>query len=533
VVGLDGASPTLIQRWRSDLPNLDRMLVKGAHGQLESTMPPVSCPAWPSFSTGKNPGKLGVYHFYNLSKNGQVEIANSSKFVDSCIWTILGERGLRVGVFCVPGTYPPTEVKGFMVSGFPTPFGSAITYPSELQRELDALVGGFEVDLSFFGAFHPDKLSGGRRAYLNQLERFHEKNTRAIRYLISKYEFDFFVAVFREIDLVQHYFWDDPEGIVRDWYIRLDRALGTITELIPKGSYLFSMSDHGFGPAGPAFRMNEFLRREGFLSFKRNDRSTKTPAVSRLRRFAASTLPPSAIGFLKRHSPSWLVTLFSNRAIEMSNLTTLVQSIDWDKTKAFALGGDTFRVYTNSPKTHDVKPSHKDGSGTAEEITASLLRMEERIGQSGVHFETYRRDAIYSGDYLDDAPDLCVEVFQNGLKCQTGMEVFTDSLFGDPPLAFSGIHRKEGFWSVTGPDVREGSTIDASIMDIVPTVLWLFDLPIPSDLDGKPVTAAFRKSVPPTYGPSRSKAVSREAPDSQAEDQAKVLERLKALGYLG
>lgn len=533
VIGLDGATPDLIQRWRSDLPNLDRVFREGAHGTLESTIPPVSCPAWPSFSTGKNPGKLGVYHFYNLARNGKIEIANSSSFADSCLWTILSQRDLNVGVFCVPGTYPPLKVRGFMVSGFPTPFGSAYTYPPDLQRELDNLVGGFEVDLSFFGAFHPDKMPGGRAAYLVQLERFHEKNMRAIEHLLSGHDFDFFVAVFREIDLVQHYFWEDLDGVVKKWYIELDSALGSISKLVPKECYLFAMSDHGFGPAGPAFRMNEFLRREGFLSLERNASFSKPDAVSRLRKLVASTLSAGAVSFLRRWLPSRIVARFSGRAIETSRLDKLFRSINWKETKAFALGGDTFRIYTNVPGTQTAIGTHSTDASVADEIVASLRRAEERTSGCTVRFEIYPRDVIYSGDHLADAPDLCVEVFRNGIKCQTGMDVFTDSLFGDAPLAFSGIHRKEGFWCAAGPDVQKGIAIDARITDIAPTILWLLNIPVPNDVDGKPLTAAFRKETLPEYGPAGSEPTSKTSTVAQEDDQTKILERLKALGYLG
>ena len=35
----------------------------GSWGRLESTIPPVTAPAWTSFMTGKNPGKHALYHF--------------------------------------------------------------------------------------------------------------------------------------------------------------------------------------------------------------------------------------------------------------------------------------------------------------------------------------------------------------------------------------------------------------------------------------------------------------------------------------
>ena len=61
VIGLDGATWDLL-RPRMDegsLPNLKRLADEGATGDLRSIYPPETPAAWPSFMTGKNPGKHG------------------------------------------------------------------------------------------------------------------------------------------------------------------------------------------------------------------------------------------------------------------------------------------------------------------------------------------------------------------------------------------------------------------------------------------------------------------------------------------
>ena len=41
VIGLDCAEPTLIlDRWRKDLPTIDRLMQGGMYGNLTSSMPP-------------------------------------------------------------------------------------------------------------------------------------------------------------------------------------------------------------------------------------------------------------------------------------------------------------------------------------------------------------------------------------------------------------------------------------------------------------------------------------------------------------
>ena len=65
IIGLDGGTFDLIRPWAAQgkLPTLDRLMRQGTWGPLESTVPPMTSPAWPSFATGKYPAKHGVFDF--------------------------------------------------------------------------------------------------------------------------------------------------------------------------------------------------------------------------------------------------------------------------------------------------------------------------------------------------------------------------------------------------------------------------------------------------------------------------------------
>ena len=60
VLGIDGATfkpiGPMVRSGR--LPNFKGLMEEGAWGVLESTVPPVTIPAWVSMMTGKNPGRL-------------------------------------------------------------------------------------------------------------------------------------------------------------------------------------------------------------------------------------------------------------------------------------------------------------------------------------------------------------------------------------------------------------------------------------------------------------------------------------------
>src|SRR5206468_1845903 len=69
VIGIDSASPYLIQKWIDKLPNIRSFYEVGSHGILKSIVPPESVPAWQCFATGMNPGKIGVYGFLYIGRD--------------------------------------------------------------------------------------------------------------------------------------------------------------------------------------------------------------------------------------------------------------------------------------------------------------------------------------------------------------------------------------------------------------------------------------------------------------------------------
>src|SRR5215467_5205460 len=91
VFGLDGATfhllDPLIEQGR--LPNLGRLKAQGVWGRLASTTPPVSLPAWPSFATGRNAGKTGMYEF-QVRKPGTFQLVPSPPLRVRPFWEEFG-----------------------------------------------------------------------------------------------------------------------------------------------------------------------------------------------------------------------------------------------------------------------------------------------------------------------------------------------------------------------------------------------------------------------------------------------------------
>ena len=101
VLGLDGATFDVLDPMLEGgkLPNLKKTIDNGIRGCLESTFSPVTGPAWTSLATGKNPGKTGVFDFFNridkssfdLKPMGSADIKKARAY-----WDYLSEAQARV-----------------------------------------------------------------------------------------------------------------------------------------------------------------------------------------------------------------------------------------------------------------------------------------------------------------------------------------------------------------------------------------------------------------------------------------------------
>ena len=161
IIGLDGGTWSVLTPWinNGSLPNLGRLQQAGCWGDLLSTIPPLTAPAWSTFATGKNPGKHGVFHFVSSgfsqaarTVGATPEIVDSRSIKSATLWDILGHHNRKVGLVNIPMTYPPRPVNGFMITSFLTPPNASVfTYPPELSSKLT----DYQIDLDRFISHKP------------------------------------------------------------------------------------------------------------------------------------------------------------------------------------------------------------------------------------------------------------------------------------------------------------------------------------------------------------------------------------------
>ncbi len=80
----------------------------GTYGELTSTIPAITVPAWASMLSSKDPGQLGFYGFRNRADHSyeRMTIATSRSVKADRVWDILSRAGKKVVVAGVPQTYP-------------------------------------------------------------------------------------------------------------------------------------------------------------------------------------------------------------------------------------------------------------------------------------------------------------------------------------------------------------------------------------------------------------------------------------------
>ena len=261
LIGLDGASWPLLQRWIDDgaMPRLAGLARSGARGPLHTVVPPVTAAAWSSIVTGLNPGRHGIFEF--LVKEGgwenEVPVSNDLRR-GATLWDEVGAAGGRSIVLNMPVTYPPPEIEGELISGFLAPPGArGISSPPELRDELEALFGPYPLHITEVYA------RGRVGSILDQLFRELRHRRQVCRHLSESRSWNLFCVHIWGTDRLQHELWHlldtthprhDPEEArrhlprVREYFAELDGMLGELFEMLAPGDHGVIVSDHGFGP---------------------------------------------------------------------------------------------------------------------------------------------------------------------------------------------------------------------------------------------------------------------------------------------
>ena len=456
VIGLDGVPPRLVfDRWRRYLPHLDSLMQRGLWGELRSCHPPMTVPAWASMMSSKDPGQLGCYGFRNRRAYGYDDyaLANSTAVKHERVWDRLSRAGQRIILLGVPQTYPPPLLNGNVVSCFLTPRReSPYTHPAGLKPEIERVADGYVFDVDDFRS--ADKHGLLQRIYAKTAKHF-----RVARHLVTTKPWEFFMMVEMGPDRIQHGFWKyfDPEHpkhepgsefehAIRDYYRYLDDEVGELLACIDPDAVALVVSDHGAKKMDGGLCCNEWLIQQRYLTLL------------------------SYPGTVTAISPTM---------------------IDWRATRAWGDGGYYGRLFLN------VRGREPQGSIDAadyervrDDLIAAVAALTDSEGRN-IGSRAYRPEELYR-QTAGVPPDLLV-------------------YFGDLSWRSIGSVGRHGIYATendTGPDdanhdwngifiIRDGrrdlggTRLEGlDLMDVAPTILQQFGLPVPADMQGTVIDAS-------------------------------------------
>jgi predicted AlkP superfamily phosphohydrolase/phosphomutase len=503
IFGIDGAAFELIKKWKSDLPNISKLIKNGVHGRLESTMPPVTCPAWPCMFTGKNPGKLDMYYFVRDDTRGKKsKITTSSSYHSMSLWKILNDHKIDVGLLNVAMTFPPHKVNSFMVCGTGTPPSSRAkyTYPEALQHELEKVVPGYEplplIDLTI-----PGKEEENSIALLEEVN----SRTKAAKYLIKEYSWKLFITVFFASDSTQHYFWhymdeEHPKhkksaygNAIKDIYKQIDTSIGEITAEIPDKTNIFVVSDHGFGPQWGCFDEASWLESQGLLTLIKPTRKG-FPLLWRTRKLLLALLGIRVTRWIAKIVPENLAEKISDRQRENVEVQRLYNNIDWSKTKIYPQTGmGLLRINLKGREPEGIVNTGKEYEDVVTEVMEKLNKLYDPYLKEPVTIRIHRGEDIYKGPFSSGSPDIAFYIERYlPVPCENRGEVWN-------PPRHSGWHSMDGSFIASGPDIKgiDKCLENLKIYDITPTILHMFGVPISADMDGRVLTEIFKEDSEP------------------------------------
>jgi predicted AlkP superfamily phosphohydrolase/phosphomutase len=449
VIGLDCAAPEILLR-DERLKNIRSVMERGCFGRLESVIPPITVPAWMCMSTSQDPGSLGVYGFRNRVDHSYtgLGIVNAASITAPAIWDVVGQQGKQVVIIGVPPGYPPRKVNGVSIGCFltPDPAKNEFTHPASVKSELERLVGEYPVDVKGFRTDDKDWLR-------DQIYEMSRKHFEVIRYLMTSVDWDYFQFVEIGLDRVHHGFWkyhdrqhrhyvpgNPYETVIKDYYVHLDREIGTLLELLDDDDTVLIVSDHGAQRLEGGFCVNEWLRREGLLVLN-GEISGPTPFSPKL--------------------------------------------VDWKKTRVWSEGGYYARVFVN---LQGREPDGVVPAGEYEdflsELTAKFEALADDRGQP-MGSQVFRPERIYR-NVRNVPPDLIVHFGALYWRSIGGVGYPDLYLQENDTGPDDCNHAQFGVFVLAGSKLtRRGEVEGMHLLDVAPTLLDLAGTAIPGTMQGR------------------------------------------------
>ena len=491
VIGIDGATPHLLQHWidLEDLPTFRKIRDAGCWGKLASTIPPFSAPAWTSIITGCNPGKHGIYGFESTGTLTP-HLINSRYRKTPALWNYFSQIGLQNIIVNVPGTYPPDKINGVMITGLLTPsFDSPFTYPTSLKKRLhDKDLGQYTLEHFWLEDFSRARMK--KHAPEKLLELINQQmQTRATvgLNLMKTMSWDFTMIVFRGTDTAQHFLFDRKDLLLQ-CYQKVDELIDSIMGSYPEATYVI-VSDHGFEPIKRVLFPDNVLYNHGYL----------TPTWDPLQKYSSlimSTIYRWIQKFFKLLPSSFLRNAPRLKQLLIASSTKDLL-IDFSKTKAFSTADGRGLQICYKDKYPQGIVNLQETKKMEKDLKALFLSLIDPQTATPLVQKVFTAEDVY-GNNAAGPPDLILSLAEEvtaseWIRYPQTLREFLSAPKKSLPVVFpkdaagrSGDHAEYGIFYAMGQNLKQGFMIDSlTVEDILPVVFTIMNLPLPAEVTGK------------------------------------------------
>jgi predicted AlkP superfamily phosphohydrolase/phosphomutase len=551
ILALDGATFDVIRPLaaKGDLPNLAAWMKEGTAGELPSTTPPVTFPAWSSFMTGLSPGEHGIFDF-TQKRPGEYRLRfiNATDRKAASIFRRVSDAGGRALVLGMPATHPPESLDGLLVCGFDAPVSTGTDERSAsdpgLYREIAKIAGPWMRPELNESSRADDFHERAVETLLARVDRKRDFALESLRQIRARHRGELpsmTMVVFSESDTVGHHYWRDhdpssprhdasasPERreAIANVYRRLDRACGEIREAVGPEAVCVVMSDHGMGGASDKIlHMNRYLAEQGLLARRDGLGRFVDRSARRIRDMALAWLPARLAQQVFRRARSAAAELESRARFG---------GFDWERTLAFSEEANTNPgVWINlAGREAEGCVAREEYEAIRDRVIEALLDWKLPSGSPAVA-RAMRREEVHRGRYADRAPDIVVELAldhgyglslvptpwseggRNGGGIPSIRVLPVEDAAGGRGRGMNGTHRNDGIWIAVGRGC-EGRDAPENLSSVAPWLAATMGIDWPS------------AAIDPT---DRAGDV-RNAVAYDEDEEAMVAERLRALGYL-
>jgi predicted AlkP superfamily phosphohydrolase/phosphomutase len=508
MIGLDAAEVSLIERWMDEgvLPNLRSMRDRGAFGRLTSTAPWLVGSPWPSFYTGTPPSRHGLYHYLVWRPERMQHERPAPQWMTlNPFWrSIAASR--RVVAVDVPQVYTPQPFDGIEISGWATheTLDPPASHPPELLTWAYRNFGKTQIGNEEAYPLSVKRLLRIRDQCVSTSKRVGDLGVA----LMQKQPWDLFLICFAATHRAGHQLWGLSSiageasatqaralaEALKDIYVACDAAIGRLVTTAGSDVTTLVFSLHGMGAnVSRSELLPEMLARVLAARGGTQRTGSHTHFTHRLR----ALLPAPLRSWIKNRLPTSIqdgLTMFWR-----------TRGDDWSCTPAFVVLCDLdgyIRINLRGREAAGIVEPGADFEALCAHIRQGLNSFVDMDSGQPVVDEIMRIDDLYPGERTSGhLPDLMIRWCQEPAALHRGIVsprygAIAWPTPGRDPLGRSGNHRPDGFLLASGARVAHGIPIQtAHILDLVPTVYQLLDLPPPAQLTGHSLLPALERRI--------------------------------------